>query len=300
MNPRFESVLQDAGSSFHLAHFECESFSSDHTWHYHPEYELAWIVRSSGTRLVGNSVRPYQANDLVLLGPGLPHCWHSDDSQEPDTRPEVYLAQFSPTFLGEDFFALPEARSVRQLLKEAVQGLHFGDAVANEVGPMLKRAMTLSGLERIGCLLNILERLAASPRTPLATADHLISHDLSLLTRRRIETVYQYLRENLSGHICQADIAASLSMTPPEFSKFFRAATGQTFVSFINVLRVNEACRLLIGTEINVTRVAMECGYNNLSHFNRQFLRHKGITPSDFRKGGTLPARRIDAGSERQ
>lgn len=287
VNPQFESILLQADCSFNLVHFGCDNFASDHMWHYHPEYELTWIIRSSGTRFVGNSIKPYAPNDLVLIGPGLPHCWHNDD-RGPTESPELFLIQFSEDFLGESFFTLPEARGVRAMLQASACGLHFPPAVADEVGCLIRKAATLGGLERVAVLLTILHKLAASSHESLASADYRAINDISPANRARIETVHRYVRENLGQEICQAELARRLDMNPPAFSKFFRAATGHTFVSFVNILRVNEACRLLTGSDFSITRIAMECGYNNLSNFNRKFLQLKGVTPSDFRKGGAI------------
>ncbi len=288
MNPQFESVLLDAQSSFHFAHFGCDSLASDHMWHYHPEYELTWVVRSRGIRFVGNSIQRYAPNDLILLGPGLPHCWHNDDYEGHAERPELFLLQFSHSFLGDGFFSLPEVREVRELLIEAECGLHFPPEVADEVGGLFRKLASAEGIERVAVVLAILGTLARSRREKLASSDYQAVNDISPASRERIEIVHRYVRENLDADICQAQVAARLDMTPPAFSKFFRAATGHTFVGFVNLLRVNEACRLLAGSELSITRIAMDCGYNNLSNFNRQFLQQKGITPSDFRKGGIL------------
>ncbi|PKP72015.1 MAG: AraC family transcriptional regulator [Alphaproteobacteria bacterium HGW-Alphaproteobacteria-5] len=288
MNPQFESILLEADTSFNLLHFGCDSFASDHMWHYHPEYELTWIVRSSGTRFVGNSIKPYDANDLVLIGPGLPHCWHNDETAGAGERPELFLVQFSESFLGDAFFALPEARAVREMFRQSACGLCFPPAVADEIGCLLRKAAELGGLERIAALLAILAKLAASPRETLASADYQTINDISPANRERIETVHRHVRSNLYGEICQAELASQLKMTPQAFSKFFRAATGHTFVGFVNILRINEACRLLAGTDRSITQVAMDCGYNNISNFNRQFLQLKGTTPSNFRRGGAI------------
>lgn len=291
MNPLFESIPQDVGSSFHLAHFRCDDFALDHTWHYHPEYELLWMMRSSGTRLIGDSVVPYRAGELVMVGSGLPHCWHNnpDDTD----KPEAVLLQFSRDFLGAGFFDLPEACHVRALLGRAARGLCFPPDAAEAAGAMLLAATRVAGLQRIAGILSTLEMLATAAAAPIASAHYQNAGDMRRQSREHIARVHHHVRHNLAGHISQAEIARSLGMSPPEFSKFFRAATGQTFVSFVNVLRLNEACRLLASTTLSITQVAMDCGYNNLSHFNRQFLLHKGVTPRDFRRGSALLARPV-------
>lgn len=288
MNPQFETVSPEAGSSFNFTHFQCESFAADHTWHYHPQYELTWITRSSGTRFVGNSIQPYEPGDLVLIGPGLPHCWHNDDHGETGEQPELFLLQFDEDVLGERFFALPEARGLRDMLRESARGLHFPSGLVDSVGPLLRRLEHARSVERIILFLDILGTLATSARKPLAAEDYQMANDISPANRSRIEKVHRFVRDHLRDDICQAEVADRLNMTPSAFSKFFRSATGHTFVNFINILRINEACRLLSTTDANITQIAMQTGYNNISHFNRQFFQLKATTPSDFRKGRSL------------
>ena len=73
-------------------------------------------------------------------------------------------------------------------------------------------------------------------------------------------------------------------MSEGAFSRFFRTHIGKTFPAFVNDLRIGRACRLLAETEMNVTEIALLCGYRNLSNFNRQFLQLKKGSPSDFRR----------------
>lgn len=73
MKPEFESIEFQQRATFLVRQFEEEYFSS--SYHFHPEIELAYIIKGQGKRFVGNRVEEYMANELVLLGENLPHCW---------------------------------------------------------------------------------------------------------------------------------------------------------------------------------------------------------------------------------
>jgi AraC-like DNA-binding protein len=140
------------------------------------------------------------------------------------------------------------------------------------------------GLHRLAKLLDVLVILSEAANTKtLASRNYQLNNDITPVSRSRIEKVHRYIRENMADEISQAKIAASLGLTSPAFSRFFKAAMGQTFVNFVNILRVNEACRLLSGTQ-PITEIAMECGYQNISNFNRQFLALRGINPTEYRQ----------------
>ena len=77
MKALLEKISNPAQSSFTIFYYSEKEF--DAPWHFHPEYELTYIKSSSGMRYVGDSVLEFEAGDLVLLGPNLPHCWKNTD-----------------------------------------------------------------------------------------------------------------------------------------------------------------------------------------------------------------------------
>jgi transcriptional regulator GlxA family with amidase domain len=120
--------------------------------------------------------------------------------------------------------------------------------------------------------------------SPIATPEYRLSSSNCPINQQRLEIIHRYIRENLAGDIKQADIARTLALSPPAFSRFFQNATGKTFVTFVNTLRINEACRRLINTVLPVTEIAMACGYNNISNFNRRFVVTKKMSPTVYRR----------------
>lgn len=284
MDPHFESVHSDIDSSFRCLRFGCSSFADDHAWHYHPEYELTWIVRSEGTRFVGDSIRPYGVNDLVLVGPNLPHCWHNEPAPGGSGAPDLVVAQFQANCFGDDFLRLAAAQGLRKFLERARQGIAFDAATARKVAPLLLGMTEEHGLHRLAKLLDALVILSEAAHTEtLASPDYQINNDITPVTRMRIEKIHRYIRQNMAEDIAQAEIAAELGMGAPAFCRFFKAAMGQTFINFVNILRINEACRLLAGS-LPITEIAMECGYKNISNFNRQFLALRGLNPTEYRR----------------
>jgi len=285
MNPTFEAVPPESDSSLRCLHFSCRHFSDNHTWHYHPEYELAYVVASHGLRFVGDSIQPYQPGDLVLLGPNLPHCWSDEgDIQSYAVAPELVVIQFNRESFGDGFLSLPEARSLQHLLELADTGLHFAGRLAERAGALTKVAANEHGMVRLIRTLETLNLLTrCTTVSSLASSDYRTKPNGNPL-HARIDSICNYIRENLAMDISQAQTAAKLGMSPTAFSRLFKSATGGTFVSFVNTLRINEACRLLDASTSAIIEIAMSCGYNNISNFNRQFLAIKGMSPSEFRQ----------------
>lgn len=281
MEPKFEAIQIEGDSSLRVLRFQCQSFSDDHDWHYHPECELTCILEGAGTRIIGDTVSSYAAGDVVLLGPNIPHCWRNDgsDSGKPN---DLVVLQFGADCLGEQFLNLPEACLIQDLLAEASRGIVFGNKLTESISGMMLNLADSSGLARLMQFLELLTCMAqASDREYLASEYHQI--DNSSYQSGRMAKVMAYLKVRLREEIKQSEVAEYVHMTPQGFSRFFRSTTGKTFVSFVNGLRIMEACQLLANSDADIVDIAFECGYANLSNFNRRFLDIKGMPPREYR-----------------
>ena len=129
MKPMFECVEYDANYSIKFFQYQCESFQKDHDWHFHSEYELSFILEGEGTRLIGDSVEPFGAGDLVIVGPDLPHCWVSAKGQLDN---EMIVIQFRSDVVSNNLLGLPELRAVRDVLNLSRRGVRFHFKSAQE------------------------------------------------------------------------------------------------------------------------------------------------------------------------
>lgn len=247
-------------------------------WHYHAEYELTHIVRSRGTRVVGDHMGPYGDGDLVLLGPNLPHTWESDGAGD---KPMVAVGmQFQEEILGDSFLEQPELRRVRQLLHELAPRGVFWARVRPTLQRRLRAMPRRQGLPRILELLALLDALAQEPRELLCSPDyspHIFSPD-----RQRLERVTDFLHANFREPLTLAQVAELAAMSPSHFSRFFKRATQMTFVAYVNHLRIGWVCRHLLESDSSIAAAAYAVGYNNLANFNRRFRAIKGMSPTAY------------------
>jgi AraC-like DNA-binding protein len=277
-----EIVQPDTESGFRFLVRRQRSFPF--CWHHHPECELTWIARGSGTRFVGDDLRAFDSGDLVLLGPDLPHSWWS--SEPTDTQQEAFCVQFGIETVTELVGGRPDESSLRGLLEESRFGLEFAPEVAAGVGASLRRMEDAGGLGRFGLLLECLDLLARSTRRTRLCSEPRTG---AVETSARIDAACQYVVEHLDEPIRQPDVAAVVGMSPVPFARFFRKHSGQTLTSYIQHSRIGRACALLRDTHDSVLAIAYASGFQNLSNFNRTFKRLRGITPREYRA-------RIDAG----
>lgn len=285
MEPTFENVQTNEGSSFCCFKVKCHDLNEDHGWHFHPEYELIWNISGKGTRFVGDSVDNYLPGDMVLIGPNVPHCWQNGLSKFTHDA-ELMVIQFKASCFGEVFLQLPEASLINRLLVNASKGLAITGKTAESIAKKMLFLSQQHNMDRLLSLIKIIDQIARSDElNVLTTPDYDLHSDINNTNLRRIENIYSYVRKNLAEDINQTEIASRVGLTTQGFSRFFKKYTGLTFVKFVNTLRVNEACRLLVRENYDVTQIAYMCGYQNISNFNRRFQELKGLTPSDFRNG---------------
>ena len=268
-------------SSRFYVHEEPHPFAG---WHYHPEYEVHLILRSSGRYVVGDAVGAYDPGQLVLLGPDLPHHWIADrDGHEPLDDAHAVL-HFGDAWVRGCQAAVPELRALDPLLARSAHGIEFrGATAAAGARALLAVRDAEPGMERAVRVLDLLRVLATGPQDdqrPLVRAWRAtVPGADSELIGRAVDYILDHLAEGVHLH----EAARRAAMSESAFSRYFKAGSGQTFTDMVRRLRLTQACRLLETTDDPVATIAGAVGYANLSNFNRQFRRAYGITPRQHR-----------------
>jgi AraC-like DNA-binding protein len=151
------------------------------------------------------------------------------------------------------------------------------------IQPLFMELLEARGLRRIVLFLSMMEILLnASDRELLASPAYQI--DPTSYASTRINHVLSYIGKNLASELRESDLAQLAGQSVSAFSRYFRRHTGLPFVQYVNRMRINLACQLLMDDELSVTDICYKVGFNNLSNFNRQFLTAKGMAPSKFRR----------------
>jgi AraC-like DNA-binding protein len=251
-------------------------------WHYHPEYELHLIQRSSGKMFVGDFIGNFHPGTVVLTGPNLPHNWVSDIARGEEVKDRDMLIQFSDELLRDLMRVSPELEEMEPLLDDARYGIEFDGDTAKLVARNLRRIGQATGTRRFLLFLETLDELKrSSERRMLSSREY--SPTLNQSVSDTINRVIDFLIGNLAEDIRLTEVAAYCGMSASVFSRFFKKNTGHGFVRYINRMRINRACVLLTDSDKPVTAICFETGFNNLSNFNRQFRAVCGLTPSEYR-----------------
>jgi AraC-like DNA-binding protein len=269
--------------------FEWSGRTFECPYHVHPEFEINYIVSSSGRRLVGDHLDSFRPGDLVLLGPNLPHTYfHRAPKDAPNDWARSWYVQFLPDALGQGFFDLAALKPIRNLLTRAHRGLHFPRAIAKDAGPLLRATLEGHGARRIASSLQLLQMLAEiRDAKPMAS----LRFELPQLPRsfKQLELATEYIHDNLYDDLNLTAVARQAHMSPEGFSRFFHKWMGRTFAAYITELRVASACQALLESDRSIAEICFSSGFHNLSNFNRKFRTIKGMSPREFRKECELP-----------
>ena len=251
--------------------------------HRHKEFELNFIERGKGVRrIVGDSVEEIGDYDLVLIGcEDLEHVWEQGTCNSKDIR-EITI-QFSGNIFSSDLLAKNQFASIEKMLQRAQHGLAFPmsaimkvystlDAIPNEPERFVQFLKTLY----------VLYELSISDDARVLASSS-FAHSARGKENNRVQKVKQYINDHYAQALRLDDLAAMVGMSPVAFSRFFRQRTGRTLSDYIVDIRLGYAARMLVDTAKNISEICYECGFNNLSNFNRTFKAKRHYTPRDFR-----------------
>lgn len=286
MKATYQKILLSEGSSFLATRLILPRFHSE--YHFHPEYELKYVIESKGKRFVGDTIQNFQKGDLILLGPNIPHYWKSDDIHDltDHMQAKAIVVLFTEDFLGEKFFYIQEMIPIMELLRKSQAGLVFPDAINSKIPEMMENLTVVKGPMRIIRILEILAELARLESKQLLTEEFSSGTpflDANSPSFMRLQKVHHYVIKNFHYPLQIEDVAKIANMTPHAFCKYFKKSTKKTFMTFLNELRICHAKKLLIENRIPISQICLDSGFNNISNFNRQFKTGTNMTPSDYR-----------------
>lgn len=283
MSAILEKIDVNKGESFSIGIFQDNLDKC--TWHYHDSLEISFITEGSGKRIVADSIEEFLPGDLVFIGSNLPHVWIADkETRSPSNRTlEMVYLQFTNDIPDKQLLNLPEFKNVSTALALSERGVQIVGETLNEVSELMLQLPYLKSFERMLHFLRMMDIIGRSEtNVQLASKEYLQKRFTT--NNRRIALIHQYLMNNYREEIDLKCLADLVSMAEGSLCRFFRIKMGQTVFEYLNQIRVDFGCKLLMDPDLSIMEVCLDSGFNNLSHFNKQFRKFTGITPSEYRK----------------
>jgi len=254
-------------------------------WHFHSQYEIIYVKESFGVSYVGDHIEKYESGDLVFLGENLPHYMQSDDIYKmgnKELRVKGTIIQFENEFMSYSIQHYPQFKQIREFLDRSKRGVLFPRVKCPEIIRLMEEFPQYDGFQQILSLLLLLQKMATY-KNKMYMASPLYYETFPILGDKRIEKIIAYINNNYTNHdICLEDMAAKAAMNASAFCRYFKQQIGKSFIQYINDMRIGYACKLLMLKQMNISQIALECGFESVSHFNRMFKKSTSLSPSQY------------------
>ena len=278
----FERVEQTADTSFSVVAYANPFFAAP--LHIHPEYELILIEEGDGLSFVGDSVRKLAPGDFMLIGKELPHLWLSADiyyEKDSSLVSRSVYAQFKDTLFPQEMCVMPELKEINRLLEVSQRGILFGGRNLEDMKAAFRLLTGAHGFWKWRGMMDLLYRLSTECQVVKLSSEQ-YARDCLCRDDRIIRKAHEYMNRHYQDNVALSDIADYSGMNASALCRYYKRHTGRTLFTYLSELRISYAAKLLMNRSFTVGQVAYACGYNSLSHFNRQFKTIVGLTPSEY------------------
>ncbi|GGG43633.1 AraC family transcriptional regulator [Croceivirga lutea] len=251
-------------------------------YHQHEEIQLSLIVSGSGQLLIGNNVSTFSKGDLIGIGSNLPHLFKSDGK---DKQSHMITIFFLKNGFGTSFFNLEEMEVVENSFNYIENGFKCANP-SKEIKAIFTSFTTNSKFLNVLGLLQLLNSIAEFQSESIQ-----LFGGLSKIPKNqgeRLQTVMNYVLEYYANPIKLEEVSNKVHMSKNAFCRFFKQRTNKTFFEFLSEVRIHHAKQKLI-TQLDksVNQIALDCGFNSISNFNKQFKEITGKNPIYYRKSAS-------------
>ncbi|MGD1946433.1 MAG: AraC family transcriptional regulator [Croceivirga sp.] len=273
MKPVFEPIHQNRKRTITAFVYNKENFETP--WHVHPQHELNYIEKSSGTKFIGDIVGPYQSGELVLLRSNVPHCWKNHLKTNEGCKSLV--VHWDRGIYNK----IPELEPIFELLRTSSKGVIFNNIGLENVVSKIRKLPEIEGAHLYIALLEILIALSRHPFRTLSESSFFDNMPTEFGTR--MAKIHDFVENHYNRKIYLKELGNLVNLSEQSFARFFAKIMGRSFFTFLNEYRVNMAARMLLDTDDSVARIGFACGFESPPHFFNKFKKAHGISPSKYR-----------------
>lgn len=250
--------------------------------HKQDTWELTLIVHGRGTRTLGDETKEFSDGDLAFIPPHIPHWWKYDNNYTDDRdRIEYATLSFKTEFIDRCSSAFPEVTERLEQLKSISSAITFNNETSGVITDMLLKMRNENMDELLPYVFRLILLLSKHKNEGIVIGKFAETDR----TSDRVKKVREYSLKNYASTITIDMIANHVGMNRSSFCTFFKKVTGQTYITYLNKMRIDRACTLLRDGRYNVTDVCYMVGFNDVPYFNRCFKSNRGMSPKEYADG---------------
>ncbi|MDR2824038.1 MAG: AraC family transcriptional regulator [Prevotellaceae bacterium] len=247
--------------------------------HRQDSWELSWVITGAGMRIIGDTKEKFTGGEVVLIPPKIPHCWYFGNET---TDKNGKIANITLTF-GNDFLEkcanFTEFSEICTKFQQQSNAIKFSGETLNSIISILKAMRHENASERILSILKLTIMIAKNTENQQIAG----KYQKTDKEQNRLNQIEIFVICNAKRKISISEIARHVGMNKSAFCVFFKKAAGQTFISYLNAYRIELACKLLKESDLNISDICYEVGFEDFPYFNRVFKKIKRVTPSKYR-----------------
>ncbi len=255
--------------------------------HRHKEIQIIWVINGEGTLIIGNNMLPFRSGNLFVIGANQPHVFKSDPSYFiSGNRKSIHSLNifFKHSGFISQLLTFPEMQSIKKFINATNFNLQASESDAAKLAEHFLKIRNATAGFRLAYFIEMLQVMANLKSWKFLSAESFESK-ISDVEGLRMNDIYQYTMDHFMEDINLKKIAAVAYLTPQSFCRYFKKHTSETYVEFLNKVRINEACKRFIEMDFNgIATVAYQTGFNSVVTFNRVFKSITNKTPSEFIK----------------
>ncbi|MGK6351991.1 helix-turn-helix domain-containing protein [Parapedobacter sp. DT-150] len=252
--------------------------------HRHKEAQLIWIIKGEGTLIAENTMHSFKPNDIFMIAPNQSHVFKGSRLADGSNEMGVHTISvfYDPNGHLATFLQLPELSQLNAFLKEYKYGFKLPEQHFQPVSRQILKLKEANSMDQLLYFLHLLRTFCRMNPKP----EHLSTFNKGHITDGeglRMGNIYNYILQHYQQALTLEEVAAAAHLTPQAFCRYFKKHTGITFVTFLNEMRINQACKKLTAGEYDcIATVAYNCGFNSITNFNRVFKSVAGASPKEY------------------
>lgn len=251
-------------------------------YHRHREFQISYIVKGTGSLMIGNLLRTGDEGDVFLIKPNDPHLFYKENNATEESHVHIVHLFFSLDGL-KIFFDMAELAAMKNLFYNLDTSKLLPTALGLKLKDLFSNLKQEKGPKKLMRVLEIFSVILQREKDLKSLYSGLTQMEFHESDGVRINTVVKYTLDNYKRNLTVEEVSSLIHMTSTAFCKFFKKHTQKTFITFLNEVRVEKACQLLVNKRVeSISEAAYQCGFNTAVHFNRVFKNIMKVSPSEF------------------